>query len=105
MQHFAYNWKFPAYSGVFLLAIDNFSLFAYNWSSFAYSGKVRLIRALRDCKQRNLTVSKKARAVSKQASPKSTYPVKEGKMASLRAICEFEVILTFSGYFLQAAYL
>ena len=27
---------------------------------FAYGGKVRLIRALRECKQRSLTVSKKA---------------------------------------------
>ena len=36
---------------------------------FAYSGKVRLKRALRDCKQRSLTVSKKAPTVSKKASP------------------------------------
>ena len=36
---------------------------------FAYSGKVRLIRALRDCKQRSLTVSKKAPTVSTKASP------------------------------------
>ena len=35
----------------------------------AYSGKVHLIRALRDCKQRSLTVSKKAPTVSKKASP------------------------------------
>ena len=38
-------------------------------ASFAYSGKVCLIRALRDCKQRSLTVSKKAPTVSKKASP------------------------------------
>ena len=31
---------------------------------FAYSGKVRLIRALRDCKQRSLTASKKTPTVS-----------------------------------------
>ena len=37
---------------------------------FAYNGKVRLISALRDCKQRSLTVSKKAPTVSKKASPK-----------------------------------
>ena len=43
--------------------------FTYSWSSFAYNGKVRLIRALRDCKQRSLTVSKKAPTVSKKASP------------------------------------
>ena len=30
---------------------------------------MRLIRALRDCKQRSLTVSKKAPSVSKKASP------------------------------------
>ena len=32
-------------------------------------GKARLIRALRDCKQRSSTVSKKAPTVSKKASP------------------------------------
>ena len=76
---FAYSWKLPTYSGAFLLTIDSLSSFAYNWSFFAYSfsffkyswnffacsGKVRLIRALRDCKQRSLTVSKKAPTVSK----------------------------------------
>ena len=36
---------------------------------FAYSGKVHLIRALRDCKQRSLTVSKKAPTVSKKLPP------------------------------------
>ena len=71
---FAYSWKLPAYSGVlFLLTVDSFRFFTYSWSFFtysfspfylqlelfAYSGKVRLIRALGDCKQRNLTVSKK----------------------------------------------
>ena len=79
----AYSWKLPAYSGAFLLTIDNFSFFTHSWSFFiynfgffaysfsffAYSGKVRLIRGLRDCKQRSLTVSKKAPTVSKKASP------------------------------------
>ena len=37
MHVFAYNWKLPAYSGAFLLTIDNFSFFAYNWSFFAYN--------------------------------------------------------------------
>ena len=41
---------------------------------FAYSGKVRLIRALRDCKQRSLTVSKKAPTVSEKASPPFLLP-------------------------------
>ena len=68
---FAYSWKLPAYSGAFLLTVDslsfsaynwsfftyNFSFFTYSWSFFAYNGKVRLVRALRDCKQRSLTVS------------------------------------------------
>ena len=83
---FAYNWKLPAYGGAFLLTVDTFSFFTYswsffaysfsfltyNWSFFAYSPKVRLIRALRDCKQRSLTVSKKAPTVSKKAPPKKT---------------------------------
>ena len=50
------SWSFFAYS---------FSFFDYSWSFFAYSGKVRLIRALSDCKQRSLTVSKKAPTVSR----------------------------------------
>ena len=54
---FTYSWSFFAY---------NFSFFTYNWSFFAYSGKVRLIRALRDRKQRSLTVSNKAPTVSKR---------------------------------------
>ena len=65
LAFFAYSWSFLAYS---------FSFFTYSWSSFAYSGKVRLIRALRDCKQRSFTVSKKARTVSTRASPKSLSP-------------------------------
>ena len=83
MRLFAYSWKLPAYSGAFLLTVDNFSFLTYSWSFsaysfgfftysssfFAYSGKVRLIRALRDCKQRSLTVRKKASTVSKKASP------------------------------------
>ena len=80
----AYSWKLPTYSGAFLLTIDTFSFFAYSWSfsayncsfftynsSFlAYNGRVRLIRALRDCKQRSSTVSKKAPTVSKKLPPK-----------------------------------
>ena len=34
---FAYSWKLPAYSGAFLLTVDNFSIFTYSWSFFAYS--------------------------------------------------------------------
>ena len=81
---FAYSWKLPAYSGAFLLTVDKFYLFftynwsfpaysfsflTYSWSFFAYSAKVRLISALKDCKQRSLTVSKKAPTVSKNAFP------------------------------------
>ena len=68
---------------LFLLTIDNCSFLTYSWSCiltalaslltvgafFAYSGKVHLRRALRDCKQRSLTVSKAAPTVSKKASP------------------------------------
>ena len=68
---FAYSWKLPAYNGVFLLTVDNLSFFTCSWSFLAYSGKVPLIRALRDCKQRSSTVSKKAPTVSKKASPLS----------------------------------
>ena len=53
--------------GAFLLTVLAFLLTV--GAFFAYSGKVRLIRALRDCKQRSLTVSKKAPTVSKRASP------------------------------------
>ena len=83
MQLFYLQLELPAYSGAFLLTVDNFSFFTYSWSffdynfsffayswrSFAHSGKVRLIRALRDRKQRSLTVSTKAPTVSKKASP------------------------------------
>ena len=47
----------------------SFSFFTYGWSFLAYSGKVRLIRTLRDCKQRSLTVSKRAPTVGNKASP------------------------------------
>ena len=63
---FAHSWKLPAYSGAFLLTVDNLSFFTYSWSFFAYSGEVRLIRALRDCTQRSLTVSKRAPTASKK---------------------------------------
>ena len=33
----AYSWKLSAYSGAFLLTVDNFSFFTYNLSFFAYS--------------------------------------------------------------------
>ena len=84
---FAYSSKLPSHRGALLLTVDNFSFFAYSWNFlltalvflltigafFAYSGKVHRIRALRDYKQRSLTVSKKAPTVSK----KSFHP--EGK--------------------------
>ena len=34
---FAYSWKLPAYSGVFLLTVDNFGFFTYSWSFFVYN--------------------------------------------------------------------
>ena len=82
---FAYSWKLPAYSGAFLnlqLTIlasftCNWSVFTYNfssfftcnWNLFAYNGRVRLISALRDCKQRSLTVCKKAPTLSRKLPP------------------------------------
>ena len=60
------NFSFFAYSFGFFTYNSGF--FTYSWSFFAYSGKVRLIRALRDCKQRSLTASNKAPTVSKKAS-------------------------------------
>ena len=33
---FAYSSKLPAYSGAFLLTVENFSFFTYNWSFSAY---------------------------------------------------------------------
>ena len=53
--------------GASLLTVLAFA--AYSWSFFAYSEKVRLLRALRDCKQRSSTVSREAPTVSKRASP------------------------------------
>ena len=69
---FAYSWKLPAYSRVFLLTVDNFSFFYLQLELFAYSAKVRLIRALRDCEQRSLTVSKKTPTVSKTSPLKNS---------------------------------
>ena len=80
---FAYSWKLPAYSGAYLLTSNNVSLFTYSGSFFNYilsffyvqlelfglQWEVRLISALRDCKQRSLTVSKKTPTVSRKASP------------------------------------
>ena len=60
ISFFAYSWSSFAYS---------FSFSTYSWSFFAYSGKMHLIRALWDCKQRSLTVSKKAPTGSEKASP------------------------------------
>ena len=59
---FTYNWSFFAY---------NLSFSTYNWSFFAYSGEARLIRALRDCKQRSLTVSKKSSDCKWTSFPRS----------------------------------
>ena len=61
LADFTYSWSLFAY---------NFSFLTYSsWSFFAYSGKLHLKRALKDCKQRSVTVSKNAPTVSKKASP------------------------------------
>ena len=58
---FAYSWKFPAYNGVSCLQLTILVLLLIVavlvslltvGSFFAYSGKVRLIKALKDCKQK-----------------------------------------------------
>ena len=67
---FTYSWQFSVFAYSWTFSTYSFSFFAYSWSFFAYSGKVRLIRTLRDCKQRSSTVSKKAPTVSKKASPR-----------------------------------
>ena len=56
------QWSFFTYSW-------QFQLFCLQLALFDYKGKVHLIRALRDCKQRSLTVSKKAPTLSRKASP------------------------------------
>ena len=87
MQLFCLQLEASRLQWSFLLTVDNFGFFAYNWSFFAYSfsfvthswsffacsGKVRLIRALRDCKRRSLTVSKTAPTVSKKAKTVLNY--------------------------------
>ena len=52
----------------FLLAIGSLqrSFYLQCWSFFACSGKARLICTSKDCKQRSLTISKKARTVSRK---------------------------------------
>ena len=49
VSFFVYNWNFPAYSGVFLLTVDNFSFLltvgvflAYNFSFSTYSSSFLL---------------------------------------------------------------
>ena len=65
---FTYNWHFTFHLQLELFACILTFLLTIG-ASFAYSGKLRPIRALRDCKQRSSTVSKKTPTVSKQASP------------------------------------
>ena len=61
----------------FLLTVLGFSLtvgaFLLTIEVFVYSGHLGVIRALRDCKQRSSTVSKKTPIVSRNASPSQNY--------------------------------
>ena len=66
---------FDLQSTTLVFVTYSFCFLTYNWSFFAYSGKVRLIRALRDCQQRNLTVSKKTPNVSTKTSPYPDPPI------------------------------
>ena len=85
IDHFSfstYNWSFLAYSFSFLT-------YSNSWSFFAYSWKVRQIKVLRDCKQRSLTVSKKAPTVSKKLPPKAILSNSAKWWFSLRMIWGF----------------
>ena len=64
---FTYNSLLLTVGALLLTVLASLLIFG---AFFAYSGKVRLIRALRDCKQRSLTVSKKAPTVSKKLPPR-----------------------------------
>ena len=67
---------------VVLLAIGAFSLtilaFTHSWSFFAYSGKERLLSALRDCKQRSLTVNRKVPTVGYEDLPNLLQKFRKG---------------------------
>ena len=65
MKRFS-GWLFKSTGRKKILA---FSLLTYSCSFVAYSGKVRLIRSLRDCKQRSSNVSKRAPTESKKKLP------------------------------------
>ena len=69
---FTYTWGFSLTILAFLLTVA-FCLQFYLQTKlqllFAYSGQVRLISALRDCKQRSSTVSKKTPTASKKSFP------------------------------------
>ena len=84
---FAYSWKLPAYSGAFDLQLTilafylQFYLLLLTILAFLLLTNI-IIRALRDCKQRSLPVSKKAPTVSKKASPKSFRAVCKGRFAN-----------------------
>ena len=62
---FTCNWSFFTY---------NFRFFVYNWRLFACNWKVHAISALRVCKQRSLTVSKKSSNCKSKTSPKKEHP-------------------------------
>ena len=77
---FTYSWPFLLlYLQLELFFTYSFSFFTYSWSSFGYSGKVCLIR---DCKQRSLTVSKKAPTVSKEAKTPKKWARRTAQMKS-----------------------
>ena len=87
-DRFVYNWKLPAYSGVFylqlclgafLLTVGAFlltvSAFLLTIGAFLLTvGKCGLRSTSTDCKQRSSTVSKKAPTVSKKSSPQEETP-------------------------------
>ena len=73
-------------TGAFCL---QFSFFYLQLEFFVYSGKVRLTRALRDCKQKNLTVSKKLQLSVKQFPPFSFFVAWVDVLRGLKGYCLF----------------
>ena len=80
MQLLCLQLSFFAYSGAwepYCLQLGSFvtigAFCIYNWSFIAYNGKVPLISTWMDCKQRSLTLSKKAPTVSNKAHPPNIY--------------------------------
>ena len=92
MELLTYNWQFQLfYLGVGASLLTVLALLLTVRAFLLTVGKVCLIRALRDCKQRSLTVSKKTPTVSKKTSQKRTLGLQ------IRARFEKGIFRVFSG--------